>query len=134
MFAFRIPPGFRQVPVQGIDSYVEQFEADRGNATISFDFGWYSNDLKLDSAFHTSYGRCSDVIGGRAATIITAVVRNPEDRRQNGRHVAAATWRNVTDAPDTIPQTHLTIWAETRDRRRMPELLAMLRTVEFRRP
>lgn len=27
-FAFRLPPGFRHVPVQGIDSYVGRYEAD----------------------------------------------------------------------------------------------------------
>jgi hypothetical protein len=133
MFAFRLPPGFRQVPVRGVDSYVEQFEADRGNALISFDLGWYSADLQPDSGFYAQYARCGEVIGGHAATVITAVLRNPEARRQDGRHVAAATWRNFTGAPGTGPHTHLTFWAETRDPRRLGELLAMLRTVEFRR-
>jgi hypothetical protein len=120
------------VPVRGIDSYVEQFEDDRGNAMISLDLGWYSNDLRPDSAFYSSYARCRDVIGGHAATVITGIVRNPQDRRQDGRYAAAATWRDLTGASDT-PQTHLTIWTETRDPRRLPELLAMLRTVQLNR-
>ncbi len=132
-FAFRIPPDFRAVPVRGIDSYVEQFEADRGNATISLDLGWYSSDLRPDSAFYSSWARCKDVIGGHPASVITAIVRNPEDRRQDGRYVAAATWRNLSGAADTVPQTHLTIWTETRDPRRIPELLATLRSVELYR-
>jgi hypothetical protein len=132
-FAFRIPPGFRQVPVQGIDSYVQQFDADGGDAMISLDLGAYSNDLQPDSVFYSSYARCSDVIGGHPATIITAIVRNPQDRRQDGRYAAAATWRNLTGVPDTLRQTHLTIWTETRDPRRLAELLATLRSVELYR-
>jgi hypothetical protein len=132
-FGFRVPPGFRPVPVRGIDSYVEQFEGDRGNAMISLDLGWYSNDLRPDSAFYSSWTRCNDVIGGHPASVITAIVRNPEDRRQDGRYVAAATWRNLSGAADTVPQTHLTIWTETRDPRRIPELLATLRSVELYR-
>lgn len=133
-FAFRLPPGFRQVPARGTDSYVERFEADGGHAAVSVNFGWYSDDLHRDPEFYARYERCSEVIGGRAATVISGVVRNPHSRRQDGRQVAAATWRNLYDAPDTSgTQGHLTIWGETRDPRRLPELLAMLRTVELRR-
>lgn len=133
-FAFRLPPGFRQVPVQGIDSYVEHFEADGGNSSVGFDFGWYSNDLQFDPGMYSRYERCTELIGGRTAAVITAVMINPDSRRQHGRQVAAATWRNLHDAPDTVAgKDHLTIWAETRDPRRLPQLLAMLRTVEFHR-
>ena len=101
---------------------------------ISLDLGSYSDDLQPDSEFYSSYSRCSDVIGGHPVSVITAIVRNPDDRRQNGRYVAAATWRNLYGGSGPVLQTHLTIWTETRDPRRLPELLAMLRRVELRRP
>jgi hypothetical protein len=134
-FAFRLPPGFQQVPAQGIDSHVEQFEADGGMSVVTFDYGWYSNDLTFQPGTYEQYDRCAEVIGGRQATLITAVIRNPNWPRQDGRQVAAAAWRNVRDVPDTIPgHDHLTMWGETRDHARLRQLLAMLRTVEFRRP
>ena len=61
-FAFRLPPGFRQVPVQGIDSHVEQFEADGGMSVISFDLGWYSNDLSHVPDMYSQYDRCAEVV------------------------------------------------------------------------
>lgn len=132
-FAFRLPPGFRLVPVQGIDSYVGRYEADGGNTALSFDFGWYSNDLRFNPETYSHYDRCGEVIGGRAATIIAAVLQNPASRRQHQRQVAAATWRNIHDQPDSVPgQVHLALWGETGDPRRLPQLLAILRTVEFR--
>jgi hypothetical protein len=97
---------------------------------ITMDLGWYSNNLQPDSDVYASYTRCSEVIGGRPATVITAIARRPDDRRGDGRYVAAATWRNVAGVGDSVVQTHLTVWTETRDPRRLPELLAMLRTVE----
>ena len=133
-FAFRLPPAFRHVPVQGIDSYVGRYEADGGNTAVSFDFGWYSNDLRFNAGTYSQYDRCTEVIGGRTATIITGVIQNPASQHQHGRQVAAATWRNIRDQPDTVPgHDHLTLWAETRDPQRLPQLLAILRTVEFRR-
>ena len=133
MFAFRLPPGFREVRVQGIDSYVGQFEADGGMSVVTFDFGWYSGDVSYSPGSYAHYNRCAEVIGGRTATLMTAIVINPNWPRQDGRQVAAAGWRNVRDLPDSVRgHDHLTIWAETRDRVRIPQFLAMLRTVEFR--
>jgi hypothetical protein len=132
-FAFRLPPGFRQIPVQGIDSYVEQFEADGGMSVVTFDFGWYSGEVNFDPGMYAHYDRCIEVIGGRTASLMTAIAINPNWPRQDGRQVAAAGWRNVRDLPDTVRgHDHLTLWAETRDRVRFRQLLAMLRTVEFR--
>ena len=130
-FSFRLPPGFEQVPAQGIDSRVGRYEADDGAAMISFDLGWYSNDLREDPARYADYEQCREMIGGQQATLITTRLQNtgsPED----GRLVAAATWRNIAGAPDTSrTQVHLTIWSTTRNAERLPELLAMLRTVRI---
>jgi hypothetical protein len=132
-FAFRLPPGFRQIPAQGIDSWVEQFEADGGMSVVTFDYGWYSNDLSPVPDSYVHYQRCTELVGGRTATIISAIISNTNWPRQDGRQLAAAAWRNVRDLPDSIPShDHLTIWGETRDRGRLRQLLAMLRTVEFR--
>ena len=133
IFAFRLPPGFRQIPAQGIDSYVEQFEADGGMSLVTFDYGWYGGDVRFDPGMYAHYDRCTEVIGGRSATLVTAILINPNWPRQDGRQFAAAAWRNVGDLPESVPgKNHLTLSAETRDRVRFRQLLAMLRTVEFR--
>jgi hypothetical protein len=135
VFAFRLPPGFQQIPAQGIDSHVEQFEADGGMSRITFDFGWYGGEVSYDPEMYAHYNRCVELVGGRSTSIVTAIILNPRWLRQDGRQLAAAAWRNVLDQPDSVPgHNHLTIWAETRDRARFRQFLAMLRTVEFRRP
>jgi hypothetical protein len=120
--------------VPGFHGEVELFEADRKNVLVTFDVGWYSDDLHFDPGMYSAHEQCTEVIGGRQATVITGVIYNAQSRQQHGRQVAAATWRNIRDMPDTVAgNLHLTIWSETRDPRRLPELLAMLRTVEFHR-
>ena len=132
-FSFRLPPGFRKVPTRGIDSYVGKFETDKGDAEIGFDFGWYSNDLNYAPEVFIHYERCTEGSEGRTATFVTGVVSNPRYRPQDGRQVAAATWRNLYNSPDSVDgHTHLTIWTETEDPSRLPALQAMLRTVRIR--
>lgn len=42
-FSFRLPPEFKEVPVQGIDSFVRNYAGP--GIDLSFDFGSYSNDF-----------------------------------------------------------------------------------------
>ena len=131
-FSFHLPPGFQQVPAQGIDSDVSRYEADAGASMISFDLGWYSNELREDPARYADYRQCREMIGGRRATVITTRLQNTGSPAEDGRLVAAATWRNIGGAPDTSrTKVHLTVWSATRDAERLPQLLAMLRTVRI---
>jgi hypothetical protein len=49
-FTIQVPPTWKQVKVDGIDSYVGLIALDKGD-TASFDLGWYSNSLEDESIF-----------------------------------------------------------------------------------
>jgi hypothetical protein len=56
-FSVNTPTDYKLVKQQGIDSYVGLIT--NGSDTLSFDYGWYSNDLK-----DRKYQRSSDTING----------------------------------------------------------------------
>lgn len=64
-FSITLPPGVRRVPVQGIDSAVDQFEG--ANYTIMTDYGMYScgaDSSEAGAPVETA------TIDGRSATIV----------------------------------------------------------------
>lgn len=67
-FSFQAPPDLKAVPVQGIDSLVGEYRADR--FSLQFDYGLYSNtldDLRGDSRFEREVA----TIDGRPAEVFT---------------------------------------------------------------
>lgn len=67
-FSFEAPPDLKAVPVQGIDSFVGEYRAER--FSLQFDYGLYSNsldDLRSDSRFE----REVVIVDGRSAEIFT---------------------------------------------------------------
>lgn len=67
-FTFEAPPDLRSVPVQGIDSFVGQYQGEK--FALQFDYGLYSNtldDLRRDSRFE----REAVAIDGRPGEIFT---------------------------------------------------------------
>jgi len=49
-FTIQVPETWQQVRARGIDSFVGQIVLDKGD-TASFDLGWYSNPLDVESIF-----------------------------------------------------------------------------------
>ena len=117
-FTFLLPPDFREVAVQPIDSYARQFQSRDSTTVFGIDMGSFSNPLTDNDGRQTEW--CSERIGGRMARIISSTAG---DRRM--KYMAAAAWRDVT------PNTHLTMWGSTKSRRGVKTLLAILRTVRF---
>jgi hypothetical protein len=67
-FTFEAPPDLHSVPVQGIDSFVGEYQGD--HFSLQFDYGLYSNrldELRADSRFE----REAVMIDGRPADIFT---------------------------------------------------------------
>lgn len=60
-FTFRLPPGFRDLNLQPVDSDGKIYELGRGDAFLSFDFGIYGRELD-------EYD-CSRDIGGAQARV-----------------------------------------------------------------
>ncbi|HSJ30788.1 MAG TPA: hypothetical protein VK933_05095 [Longimicrobiales bacterium] len=124
-FSFRLPPGLRESPVQGVDSKVGLFRTQDGAVELSYDWGWYSSDLSHDTATFSSYRACSGIIDDREALVITGQLRDPADGRA---HVVAATWRNVVRGPMPV---HLAIWSTARNPMSVDEMFALVHTVTF---
>ena len=128
-FTFRLPPHFRKQPGTGIDSWVESYASEDGDDEVEFDYGQWSSDLRPDSAVNEQYSACVDTIGGKPATIVTLRIRDSRVHKNERPYVAAATWRSLT--PSERVATHLTMMTQTRDARRLGDLLAVLRSVRF---
>ncbi len=124
-FVMQHPPGFQPVAVHGIDSNVGMFRGADDNAQVTYDLGWYSNDLSADSTIFAEYQRCAAEIGGRTATVVTGTLRDAPDGR---RFVAAAAWRNIDNSAQPV---HLTVWNTARDAATRDTLAAVLQTVRF---
>ena len=125
LFSFRLPQGFRTIPVQGIDSWVEEFATSDSSQVVSFDFGGFSSDLSYDPGAYSEYERSTETLGGREATVVVVRLKNASYRPQDGTYAAAATWRNVRDGQ------HLTLWTWSPEPANLERLLVVLRTVRF---
>ena len=122
-FTFSIPPDFREVKVQGIDSWVREFQSADSSVSLSFDWGRYSDPLTRNDDGVTS---CVERIGGREARVITIWPLGAYgDSLEDARYGAGAAWRDIT------PGVHLTIFGWARDRRGLDQLLRIFRTVRF---
>lgn len=124
-FTFRVPPDFKPVSVQGIDSWVEEFATADSTQVITFDYGGFSDDLHRDPGMYSEYRSCTEVIGAREALVVVVRLHNEYSRSQDGTYAAGATWRDVRSG------NHLTLWAWTANPANLERLLAMLRTVRF---
>lgn len=127
-FSIRMPADFVAIDVQGIDSRVGAYRAPGDAAEVTFDLGWYSNELPPDQGTYAQYDACTDVVGGHPVRIVVGELREPSEI--GGRHVVAAAWRDIRSSD---PAVHLTVWTTARDAAYVPTLLAIVRSVELKR-
>jgi len=127
-FTFRLPPGFTEDEVQGIDSKVRQWSHPDGR-TLMFDYGWYSSTLE-EFRSNPDASECAAQIGARAATIASA--RGfADDPDPNAAWLVGATWRELQGGGDGSPSTHLTMVGRAADRAGLEELAAAMRSTTF---
>lgn len=124
-FSMEVPPGFEQADVQAIDSRAGAFRNMTSSAQISYDYGWYSNELAPDAAVLTEHVRCVDNIGGMPATI---VVGQRNDDSGATEYVVAGAWRNVENDGQPV---HLTVWSTSADSSNIGMLRTVLQSVRF---
>jgi hypothetical protein len=121
-FTFRLPKDFEEIKVQGIDSWVGQFQTSDSSIVVSFDCGSYSDPLtRSELDVSSNFARCEERIGERRARLISFW------RFGDTRFGAGAAWREIA------PKTHLTFFGWARDRRELERLLTIFRTVRFGR-
>ena len=125
-FSFRLPPGFSDDSVQGIDSQVRQW-SDAGGRMISYDYGAYSSAFE-EFRQNESPTDCVATIGGREARVAAARGFPGDPVLQDG-WVVGVSWRDVRDARD-MP-SHLSIFGAAPDTAGAAELLAAMRTTIF---
>lgn len=90
-FRFEAPPDLKSVPVQGIDSFVGRYRADR--FALQFDYGLYSNSLQ-SLREDPRYEAETFELDGRQAVILTG----PAD---GGDGFCAAMYVVVRESPKT---------------------------------
>ena len=122
-FSYRIPSWMKQIDVHGTDSFVFRWEGDEGTTALNGDFGEYSNDLSPTNCGLAQGDATTSLVGNRRARVVVG----REQPSSGGRYVVAAAWREVQG-----PMKHLTVFAKSRSDSRLPELMAILRSFEFR--
>jgi hypothetical protein len=128
-FRFRVPPDFRHVQLQAVDSDAQVW-ASSERRFASYDYGWYSNTLNGAQDALTGSSACRDTIGGFPVAVVSGWdTAGTWEYGSGSKYVIAGSWRNVLPGYD--PAVHLTLTAASdrpEDRR---VLLAILRSVRF---
>ena len=123
-FTFRVPPSFREVKGQSIDSWGREFQST--DSTVSLNFGWGQYSDPLTKA-HYGVTSCEEKIGGRKARLIALSLPNPSYGvgDPEAKYCSGVAWRDIK------PGVHLTMFGWARDRNGLDQLLRIFRTVRF---
>ena len=124
-FSLEMPREFSRVNTQAIDSRAGTYRSPSGDVQISYDFGWYSNDLSPQSTL-IEYARCTTAIGGRPVTVVVGKLQTASV--EAARFVVAGAWRNVESGTQPV---HLTVWTTARDSAQTATLRAVVGSVRF---
>ena len=124
-FSLRIPPGFNEVPVQPLDSHVRQWEAG-SLRIIKFDAGLYSSPLR-ELRDLRGYSECRFSIDGVGTLLVSGWDHYSRILVRDRKYVVAATWRDIS------PGAHLTIIGVTPTASEQATLMAVMRSVRFKR-
>lgn len=125
--SLRLPPELMDLDTQPIDTRTASYGTSDGPTVLDVDYGFAADPLGEREEW-LSYSRCTDEIGGRSATLISARSRNAAAQSVRGQLVVGATWRDVE------PGISLTALGYAQDSTWHVRLLAALRTVEFAEP
>ena len=128
-FSLQLPSHYvRRTGVEGIDSYMGQFEGAGGS--LGIDYGNFSNpldslepdqfQLQFQLQFHATRA-CRESIGGHVARLVTA--------RGDTFYFAGAAWRDLEQT--TLGAMHLTIMVTSKDSIGQAEAIQILRSVRF---
>ena len=122
-FRFRLPPGFREVKIQGIDTVVRIFRSADSSVSLTFDWGAYSDPLPVRGP---EWVACEERIGGRKGRIVTMPYSDPDSDPRGAIILGAGVaWRDIT------PGVHLTMFGWAREPSGLDQLLGIFRTVRF---
>lgn len=127
-FSFLLPPGLQEKKVQGIDALVWVFESDRNEIVASWGLtvGPLSSYRDMEG-----YTECEQVIGGKRANVVT--FRTSANLTPRGKLFAGAYWADVGgDHPERV-FVAFKLRGISSDREAHDQVLAMLRTVRFKR-
>lgn len=123
-FSFKLPADYSQKEVQGIDSYVGQWQASE-QRFISFDYGSYSSTLAEAQDILSNYGECSLTTAAFKAKVVYGTDAKGTWISEGAKYVVAASWR------DLKPQTHLSFTTTAASAQEAGLLFAILRSVRF---
>jgi len=118
-FSFLIPPDIKPDTVQGIDSYIGQFQS--SNMQINFDYGGHSDPLQYSDK--SEYEETITKSDGRKAKLVT--FHDPA-MNQNLAYIAAIHFADLGDG-----QTKLTMWVYGKGREEQIIATKILQSIKF---
>ncbi len=122
-FSFLLPPGYRQLPLQPIDSDAATYAS--GESSLHYDYGWYSGPwtdmTEVDGTPVEDRVRQRVWIGDRVAEMVSF--------RYGGTYVVRAWWERVARSNDQ--DEHLLVRIDTDDAHEREVLLASIHSVRF---
>jgi hypothetical protein len=127
-FELLAPPEFREIPVQGIDSYVGKLATPDSTRVIGFDWGAYSDPL--DRRFYEKnygYQECYETIGGYPAKSVAFRLTDASwSELYYDDFFAASSWRSVGGG------AHLTVSTISGSPQQQRTMLRVLGSVRFK--
>lgn len=129
-FVFKVPPGYRDQRMRGIDSYVGAWA--QGERGISFDWGPYSSDPSVRRDPESPARTCGVRIAGRRVVLEENEWRDADGKALYG---IRGWWRGGPESNDVVSgQTHLSFGGSVpaADRIGRREAMTIIRTVRIR--
>lgn len=124
-FTFCLPPNIKQIPYQGIDSFVGAYESD--SVHLRFDYGLYSNALdkwELEASGCTDYTSHETIIHGEKAHIASYYFRHPNPFN----------YEIAVHFPYTNGHAKLTFFASCKSKAEFATATKIFETIKFKEP
>jgi hypothetical protein len=128
-FVFKVPPGYRQERVQGVDSYVGRWT--EGERAAGFAYGQYTRDPRLRRGQDNAGRICTAHFGGREVAVEETEWK---DARGQAHYAILGWWRLGPEQNDTLGQPHLRLHASApaTDREGQARARGIVRSVRIR--
>lgn len=126
-YSYRLPPDYVQQPDQSIDSSVEEWLADDRRSVIS-DYGFYTGPFN-EGLQQLELVECQPAEGTNRAQIV--VFNTPEGGVGAGLYWVVPGGRTLQTGPSRVSPLSLYVRAQSPQAEHLPELLAIIRSVQL---
>jgi hypothetical protein len=126
-YSYRLPPDYVQQPDQSIDSSVEEWLSD-DRRSVKSDYGFYTGPFNAGPR-QLKLVECQPAEGTRRPQIV--VFNTPEGGMGAGLYWVIPGGRTLQTGPSRVSALSLWVRAESPQAEHLPELLAIIRSVQL---